>query len=138
DRDFIDRVATTTVAMEGDGSAVIYAGGWSDYRAQRGEDAPAAAAAAAVAPAPAPARTAAAPRPSGLSFTETHRLEALPAIMVRLEAETAKLSAGLSQPDRFQSAPAKFAKASEALAERQAALAAAEEEWLDLAGRDEG
>ena len=138
DRDFIDRVATTTVAMEGDGSAVIYAGGWSDYRAQRGEDAPAAAAAAAVAPAPAPARATAAARPSGLSFTEKHRLEALPAIMERLEAEIAKLSAFLSQPDLFQSAPAKFAKASEALAERQAALAAAEEEWLDLAGRDEG
>ena len=32
DRDFIDRVATTTIAMEGDGRAVIYAGGWSDYR----------------------------------------------------------------------------------------------------------
>ncbi|KGJ18507.1 ABC-F family ATP-binding cassette domain-containing protein, partial [Paracoccus sanguinis] len=41
DRDFIDRVADTTVAMEGDGRAVIYAGGWTDYRAQRGEDAPA-------------------------------------------------------------------------------------------------
>ncbi len=41
DRDFLDRVADTTVAMEGDGRAVVYAGGWSDYRAQRGEDAPA-------------------------------------------------------------------------------------------------
>ena len=139
DRDFIDRVATTTVAMEGDGRAVIYAGGWSDYRAQRGEDAPAAAvAAAAVAPAPAPARATAAARPSGLSFTEKHRLEALPAIMERLEAEIAKLSEFLSQPELFQTAPAKFAKASEGLAERQAALAAAEEEWLELAGRDEG
>ena len=38
DRDFIDRVATTTIAMEGDGRAVIYAGGWSDYRAQRGAE----------------------------------------------------------------------------------------------------
>ncbi|RJL13368.1 ABC-F family ATP-binding cassette domain-containing protein, partial [Paracoccus siganidrum] len=45
DRDFIDRVADTTVAMEGDGRAVTYAGGWSDYRAQRGENAPAAPAA---------------------------------------------------------------------------------------------
>ena len=44
----------------------------------------------------------------------------------------------LSQPDLFQTAPAKFAKASEGLAERQAALAAAEEEWLDLADRAEG
>ncbi|HHW35666.1 MAG TPA: ATP-binding cassette domain-containing protein [Paracoccus solventivorans] len=137
DRDFIDRVATTTVAMEGNGRAVIYAGGWSDYRAQRGEDAPAAAVAAAVAPAPARPAPATA-RPSGLSFTEKHRLEALPAIMERLEAEIAKLSEFLSQPELFQTAPAKFAKASEGLAERQAALAAAEEEWLELAGRDEG
>jgi len=37
DRDFLDRVAATTVAMEGDGRAVIYAGGWSDYQAQRQE-----------------------------------------------------------------------------------------------------
>ncbi len=36
DRDFLDRVAATTIAMEGDGRAVIYAGGWSDYLAQRG------------------------------------------------------------------------------------------------------
>ena len=138
DRDFIDRVATTTVAMEGDGRAVIYAGGWSDYRAQRGEDAPAVTVAAAVAPAPAPARATAPARPAGVSVTAKHRLEALPAIMERLEAEIAKLSEFLSQPDLFQTAPAKFAKASEGLAERQAALAAAEEEWLELAGRDEG
>jgi len=137
DRDFIDRVATTTVAMEGDGNAVIYAGGWSDYRAQRGAEAPAAPVAAQVA-APAPARPVAATPPTGLSFTEKHRLDALPAIMERLEAEIARLSEFLSQPDLFQTAPAKFAKASEGLAERQAALAAAEEEWLELAGRDGG
>jgi ATP-binding cassette subfamily F protein uup len=31
DRDFLDRVASTTIAMEGDGRATVYAGGWSDY-----------------------------------------------------------------------------------------------------------
>lgn len=140
DRDFIDRVATTTVAMEGDGRAVIYPGGWSDYRTQRPDTA--------TAPAPAPeaAKPAAAARPApkpateraGLSFTERKRLEALPAIIERLEAEIGKLTEFLAQPDLFQTAPAKFAKASEGLAERQQALAAAEEEWLELAGRDEG
>ncbi len=35
DRDFLDRVPATTVAMEGDGRAVVYAGGWSDYQAQK-------------------------------------------------------------------------------------------------------
>ncbi|WP_273500060.1 ABC-F family ATP-binding cassette domain-containing protein [Paracoccus sphaerophysae] len=139
DRDFIDRVADTTVAMEGDGRAVIYAGGWSDYQAQRGEDAPEPAPAAPrpTAPpagAPAPAE----PARAGLSFTERHRLESLPAVIERLEAEICKLTEFLSTPDLFQTAPAKFAKASEGLAERQQALAAAEEEWLDLAERAEG
>ena len=36
DRDFLDRVAVTTIAMEGDGKAVAYAGGWSDYQQQKG------------------------------------------------------------------------------------------------------
>ncbi|KGJ21730.1 ABC-F family ATP-binding cassette domain-containing protein [Paracoccus sanguinis] len=142
DRDFIDRVADTTVAMEGDGRAVIYAGGWTDYRAQRGEDAPAPAPTEAVTPAqarPAAPEPTPAPAPrNGLTFSERHRLEALPAVIERLEAEIGKLSEFLSQPDLFQTAPAKFAKASEGLAERQAALAAAEEEWLDLADRAEG
>ncbi|WP_347266312.1 ATP-binding cassette domain-containing protein [Paracoccus sp. (in: a-proteobacteria)] len=137
DRDFIDRVATSTVAMEGDGRAVIYPGGWSDYRRQRPEDAPAAEPARPAATAPRPeARPA--PERAGLSFTERKRLDALPAVIERLEAEIGKLSDFLSQPDLFQTAPAKFARASEGLAERQHALSAAEEEWLDLAARDEG
>ena len=31
DRDFIDRVATTTLVFEGQGRVTAYAGGWSDY-----------------------------------------------------------------------------------------------------------
>ena len=136
DRDFIDRVATTTVAMEGDGRAVIYPGGWSDYRRQRPEDAPAAEAPRPVAAAKPEAKVSA--DRAGLSFTERKRLEALPGLMERLEAEIGKLTEFLAQPDLFTSAPAKFQKASEGLAERQAALAAAEEEWLDLAEREQG
>ena len=131
DRDFIDRVADTTVAMEGDGRAVIYAGGWSDYRAQRGEDAPDAPAPRQAPRDPEPPRPATAKKP-GLSFTERHRLDALPAEIARLEAEIAKLHDYLADPELFAAAPVKFAKASEALAQRQAALSAAEDEWLAL------
>ncbi len=134
DRDFIDRVAATTIAMEGDGRAVIYAGGWSDYLAQRGEDAPEAKAKKPVKAAK-PARDK--PARVGLSFVEQHRLEALPDEIARLEAEIAKLEHYLSDPELFSTAPLKFNKASAALVERQAALAAAEEEWLDLAARAE-
>jgi len=135
DRDFIDRVATATVAMEGDGRVTVYPGGWSDYAAQRPK----------VEAAPGKAARAEGPRETvkakpaakadGLSFAERKRLEALPGIIERLEAELAKLGEFLSDPELFTREPVKFRKASEAMAERQVALAAAEEEWLLLAER---
>jgi ATP-binding cassette subfamily F protein uup len=70
-----------------------------------------------------------------LSFTERHRLDALPAVIARLEAEIGKLSDLLSDPALFTTAPDKFRRASEALAERQTALDAAEAEWLALEER---
>ncbi|KPP87316.1 MAG: REG subfamily DNA binding protein Uup [Rhodobacteraceae bacterium HLUCCA08] len=138
DRDFIDRVATTTVAMEGDGRAVLYAGGWSDYRAQRQSDEPKAKSAP-----QAPVKKQERPKgkaasPAGLSFTERHRLEELPAIIDRLAAEIGKLETLLADPDLFSREPVKFRKATEALADRQHRLSAAEEEWLTLAEKAEG
>ncbi|WP_254437672.1 ABC-F family ATP-binding cassette domain-containing protein [Ruegeria arenilitoris] len=129
DRDFLDRVATTTIAMEGNGRATVYAGGWSDYVAQRGdmvekktekskENKP-------------KVKQEAKPK-AGLSFSEKHRLEKLPAEIARLEAEIAKLEELMSDPELFTREPVKFQKATEALVERQEKLAAAEEEWLEL------
>ncbi|MEM9392388.1 MAG: ATP-binding cassette domain-containing protein [Pseudomonadota bacterium] len=134
DRDFIDRVATSTVGLEGDGRAVIYAGGWSDYQAQRPQI---------EAPVKEPkSNTKASSKPSkspnlanargGLSFTEAHRLKTLPEQIERLEAEIAKLEQFLSDPELFAKDPLKFQKASAALVERQSALGAAEEDWLML------
>ena len=133
DRDFIDRIATTTIAMEGDGRAIAYAGGWTDYRAQRGDGDDAVKSAkpkpkAAAKPGPKPAVT---PAP-GLSGKEEHRLKVLPAEIDRLTAEIARLEAFLADPELYAREPAKFAKASDGLSERQAALEAAEEEWLVL------
>ncbi len=138
DRDFLDRVATATVAMEGDGRAVPYAGGWSDYQAQRqasGLEKSEKSRESKAKVKKAPARKSAA-RP-GLTFTEKHRLEALPEEIGRLEAEIAKLQELLSDPDLFARAPVKFRKATEALAARQEKLSAAEEEWLVLAEKAE-
>jgi ATP-binding cassette subfamily F protein uup len=131
DRDFLDRVATTTIAMEGNGRATVYAGGWTDYQTQKGE------VAAKVEKATAKPKKEAKPakeaeKPSGLSFTEKHRLEELPAVIERLEAEIAKLEEFLMDPDLFTKEPVKFQKATDALVERQEALGAAEEEWMEL------
>jgi len=135
DRDFIDRVATATVALEGQGKATAYPGGWSDYAAQRPAPVAPVAAAPSKPKAEAPAPKAERPAKSGLSFTERKRLDDLPAIIARLEAEIAKLTEFLSAPDLFTKEPVKFRKATEAIAERQALLAAAEDEWLNLEER---
>ena len=130
DRDFLDRVSATTIAMEGDGKATVYAGGWSDYQSQRvvrenQTDAK---------PKPATPKITkkSKQQPTKLSFTEQHRLDALPGEIARFEAEIAKLEDYLSRPDLFNTSPTKFNKATEALVERQDALAAAEDEWLSL------
>lgn len=130
DRDFLDRVATTTIAMEGQGQAVVYAGGWSDYRAQRGGDfteAKEASKPLAKKPKQVEKKTA-----GGLSFTEKHRLDELPGVIDALGAEIAKLETLLADPDLFTQEPVKFQKATDALVARQNALSDAEDEWLAL------
>ncbi len=142
DRDFIDRVATTTIAMEGQGRVTAYPGGWSDYQAQKPAapepDAPRGGAAKPARTAPRTGGKPATKAPGALSFNERHRLEALPDEIARLEAEIAKLGTLLADPELYTRDPAKFAKATAAMSARQLALSAAEEEWLALAERAEG
>ena len=129
DRDFLDRVATTTIAMEGNGRAVAYAGGWTDYLSQRapieGEKTEKAKSA------KIKVKQEAKPA-SGLSFTEKHRLEALPGEIERLEQEIAKLEELMMDPELFTREPVKFKKATEALQQRQQKLSESEEEWMEL------
>ena len=137
DRDFLDRTVNMTVALEGDGQATLYAGGWSDYQSQRK-------------PQTEPVETAekikikyesqATDKDSKnfLSFTEKHRLKSLPDLIARLEAEIVKLETYLSEPDLYSTAPLKFEKATQALLERQNALSEAEEDWLMLEERSQG
>ncbi|SEB82245.1 ATP-binding cassette domain-containing protein [Rhodobacter sp. 24-YEA-8] len=137
DRDFIDRVATATVAMEGNGQVTAYPGGWSDYVQQRPERQAQLTAAPKSATKAVEKETATVSSGSALSFTEKKRLADLPSQLEKLGAEIARLSDLLAQADLFEREPVKFRKASEMLAEREAALAAAEEEWLGLAERAE-
>ncbi len=132
DRDFIDRVATTTVALDGKGGAVVYAGGYTDYLSQRGEVKPVEGKARARSQPPKRAKAPATPKAAGLTFTQKHRLEALPAEMEQLGVEIAKLEGLLADADLFSRDPDKFQKASKALALRQQKLSAAEDEWLAL------
>ncbi len=145
DRDFLDRVVTSTIAFEGEGRWVEYAGGYSDAIAQRRELAGAEAsirkrAAGTKANAAAVDVSASNVMPTGaasaqkrkLSFKEKHALEALPGEMERLAAEIAGLEKKLADPKLYTSDPAGFAKFSEALAAAQSKLMDAEQRWMEL------
>ena len=138
DRDFIDRVATQTVVMEGDGKVTIFAGGWSDVKVDwESTNMARARSGGASARSPGKAPQVWKEKPVGLTFTERHRLEALPGEIARLEREIAKLGTLLADPELFTREPKKFETASKVLADRQAKLDAAEEAWLELAEKAE-
>jgi ABC transport system ATP-binding/permease protein len=132
DRDFLDRVATSVVNAEGDGSWVDYAGGFSDMLAQGGR-------VLGTAPAVPPMRAKAAPRkespaapPRKLTFRDQHALATLPGRIEELQAEVVRWQARLADPDLYARDPASFARASQGFEKATQALAAAEERWLEL------
>ncbi len=135
DRDFLDRVATSIVASGDGGRWTEYAGGYSDMVAQGGGLGGGSAA----------ATTGSRRGPQGgssarsdkaairkLSFKDKHALQQLPREIAAHEAEIARLRRVLSDNNLFRRDPAKFTRSTDALAAAEAALAAAEERWLEL------
>ena len=135
DRDFLDRLVTSVIAMEGGGVVDEYVGGYSDYLRQRPprapKSAPKATARPAAAPSPAPAR---APR---MSWKEKRELEDLPQRIAVLEAEKSTLEKSMADPDLYARDRASFEKASSRHGAVLTELAEAEERWLLLAERAE-
>jgi ATP-binding cassette subfamily F protein uup len=135
DRDFLDRVATSTLVAEGEGVWQEYAGGYSDMVVQRGRGVEALAgpqakqAKRAAAPATA---TAAAPPKRKLGFKQKRALENLPKRMDEMRAKIAAFEATLADAGFYARDAAGFARVSADLEAVQAALLAAEDEWLDL------
>jgi ABC transport system ATP-binding/permease protein len=135
DRDFLDRTVTSVIAFEGDGTWIEYAGGYSDMVAQRGHGVGALqhdkrAISGAVRPAP-PLRSGPEPR-KRLSFAEQHALKKLPSRIAALNDEVRRLEHLLADPEFYSRDRTAFAAAGAELANAQAELAAAEEDWFRL------
>jgi ATP-binding cassette subfamily F protein uup len=134
DRDFLDRVVTSVIVPEGDGSWTEYAGGYSDMLAQRGADLKRGTAkVAAEERKESNAATSSSTAPKRrLNFNEKHALETLPKTMAKLQAEIAKQQRFLDDPNLFVRDRKKFDQASDALTKAQKELAEAEDKWLEL------
>jgi ATP-binding cassette subfamily F protein uup len=137
DRDFLDRVATSTIAPEGNGKWIEYPGGYSDMIAQRGHGFARVSMQAGV-----PATRTEKPQPVAvkkpaaakgkMSFKDKHALETLPEQIDELTAQRDALSKELEDPGLYNRDPARFTKVSEDIGKLEEELAAAEERWLEL------
>ncbi|MCA1909343.1 MAG: ATP-binding cassette domain-containing protein [Magnetospirillum sp.] len=128
DRDFLDRLVTSVIAVEGDGDIREYVGGYSDYLDQRPKDAPAEAAK--------PAKdAAAAPRPKvqgKLSYKDQRELDDLPKRMDKLHTEIAKLETEMADPNLYARDASRFDAVTKRLDAARLELEQAEERWLEL------
>ncbi|WP_374274978.1 ABC-F family ATP-binding cassette domain-containing protein [Brevundimonas sp.] len=139
DRDFVDRLATSTLALNGRGDVVETPGGWSDFvrqnpgfisedvkrASERREDD-------AAAPSAALPTTTPSAKPRKLSFKDAHRLQELTTLLEALPNTIAAHDATLSDPDLYARDPAAFDRAMKAAAAAREQLDAAETEWLEL------
>ncbi len=139
DRDFLNRIVSSTIAVEGNGVVEEYPGGYSDYLSQRKRAAREAdrekdrkKQAAKAAPKPAPPAVA-----KKLSFKEQHELENLPDRIAALETAREKLEVVLADPDLFAKDRNAYENAAKKLSEVEIAIGDAEERWLVLEARRE-
>ncbi len=138
DRDFIDRLASSTIALDGAGRIVETPGGWRDFVSQNPGFFDAVRAPPAK-PVPKPAASQAAPAKAQvkLSYKDQRRLEELDKAMPRLSDEIVSLEARLEDAGLYARDPKTFDAIMKRAAAARAELAKAEEDWLELEERRE-
>jgi ATP-binding cassette subfamily F protein uup len=134
DREFIDNIATSTIALDGNGNVREYVGGYSDYLKQR--------------PAPstgtnkssgggksqaAKTETSAKPKAKAkLSYKLQRELDALPAKIEKLETEKEQLEVSLSDPAIYQQGEDALSSLQQQHQKLDAELTAAYARWEEL------
>jgi ATP-binding cassette subfamily F protein uup len=134
DRDFLDRTVASIVALEGDGQAREFVGGYQDYLRQRdgrvkdrrasGEN-----------------KKKALPKPKadreGLTFKEQYELDELPSRIAKLEHDIKRIEDALGKPDAYARDPDRYSKLTDWLIKSRDDLEVAEERWLILSEKAE-
>jgi ATP-binding cassette subfamily F protein uup len=129
DRAFLDDIVTSTLVYEGDGRFNEYVGGYSDWLRQRR---PQEAAKPAARKKAAPQADRAKPVAKKLSYKDQRELDALPALIERLETEQTVLQEHMAEPGFYQQDGAAIADANQRLEQLGAELVSAYERWEAL------
>lgn len=133
DRNFLDCLVTSTIALDGNGGVVEYAGGYSDSLRQGGDSV--------LVPAVAKVPSISAVRRRHtdikLSYKDQRELTELSALVSKCETTKRRLQEALADPDAYAKDPEAYARTAADLAETEQMLLAAEERWLELEGRRE-
>ena len=136
DRDFIDRLATSTLGLDGRGNAAEAPGGWTGFnhqfpdffspQARKGRAAPA--------PPPAPAKKPAAK----LSYKDQRRLEEAEGQMLSIPKVIDALEKALADPGLYARDPKTFNATMAKIEAQRDLLEAAEADWLALEEKKTG
>jgi ATP-binding cassette subfamily F protein uup len=137
DRDFLDRVVTSSIVMEGDGTAIEYAGGYSDYKVQkkaRDRNNPSEESVKKTVSSSNVTSINKAPKKKSakLSYKDQRELDSLPAEVEAMSMKIADMEAELSDPDLYGKDPAKFNRLSKEIELKREDLENKELRWLEL------
>ena len=128
DREFLNNVVSSTLAISNDGTVKETVGGYDDWlREQQPETAPATT--------PKPVQEKTKPqkeRPRKLSFKEERELEALPELITNLEAEQEQIHSTLADPEFYKDAGPEVARLNSRLEELDAELLTSYGRWEAL------
>jgi len=139
DRAFLNEVCTSLLVFEGEGRVVDYIGGYDDWQKEKARKAAALAAAEELAKRAAKAATsvgAGAPAAKARKLTNKERaeLDAMPALIEKLENEQTALTAKLADPLFFKKPPLEVTQATGRLHELEAQIATTYKRWEELGG----
>jgi len=129
DREFLNNVVTSTLALEGEGRVKEYAGGYDDWLRQHQPDEPPTAEPAAVKPTPARSPK---PRSRRPTYKEQRELEALPERITALEADLSRCHETMADPAFYRQDPAELVKAKAELQSIENDVAEAYRRWEEL------